>query len=538
MAARVTAGMREWFGPGERVDVPFAAWEVGVVAVAVCVSLALGFANLDAPSLWHDELVHVYVGESITQNLIPQQPSGEFYVNSNSYNYILGLFIFLFGLSETVVRSPSVLITALNVTLVYVVIRRLLGRPTALVALAGFVLSPWTVSWARQARFYSLQQTTYLLALWTAWHAMHGTRWRTALRWTAGAVFSLGLGFATSLHSVLFLGPLGAYAVLLAIQERRLRSRWMVLIALCCCGVAVIILAYYLFLPREDHMALFKHGGLGGKTSLPTEDPVRSDRFFYVHWFRLNLSAGYFLLALAGLIWMPLREGRRGLFATLAFAVPLFALTYLIGYRRPRFAFFAYPFYVAAYSYAMVQLARLAWICRRPWPFPRPISHTLVYGARLLLSFLILAYGMILAKSTVLLAGDSLETASGHHITLARRHPRWREPCRYVRERLADDVSVISTTGLPVYHYVGRVDDWFPSRTVWWETPELHLDGLEGPEDLAEHMESHPKGFFLAEFRRWSGWRLMQDDVAWVEAHMTRVNEGSNEDITVYSWGL
>ena len=60
-----------------------------------------------------------------------------------------------------------------------------------------------------------------------------------------------------------------------------------------------------------------------------------------------------------------LRERRRGVFAVAAFWVPVLILTFLIGYRRPRFMFFAFPFYVCLSSYGIVQLVRFSLQFRR-----------------------------------------------------------------------------------------------------------------------------------------------------------------------------
>ena len=153
-------------------------------------------------------------------------------------------------------------------------------------------------------------------------------------------------------------------------------------------------------------------------------------------------------------------------------------------------------------------------------------------------ALLILLLGARLGVSAALLLGDSLKTASGADITLARRHPQWREPCRYVRER-CDGAAVLTTTYLPVLHYVGRVDDWYPSHKLWWEHVESGSPGIKTIEELAAFVAAHPRGYFLADVQRFSRWTgRMAEHVAWVEEHMTRVEEASNRDIAVWAWGL
>ncbi|PCJ62783.1 MAG: hypothetical protein COA73_06100, partial [Candidatus Hydrogenedentota bacterium] len=163
-------------------------WYMGLLLVAVAVSQGLGFSNLSVPSLWHDELIHSYVGKSIAETGQAQLPSGMPYHNGSTFNYILALMISLFGMTETALRSPSVLLAGLNVVLTYVVIKPLLGRPTALAAAFGMALSPWTVAWSREARFYTLQQTLYLATVGLFWMAAYAPQRNKAIVAAMGAI--------------------------------------------------------------------------------------------------------------------------------------------------------------------------------------------------------------------------------------------------------------------------------------------------------------------------------------------------------------
>jgi hypothetical protein len=412
-----------------------------------------------------------------------------------------------------------------NVLLTFLLVRRLLGPETAAVTAIALAISPWTVAWSREARLYTLHQAVYLAALLATWGAVTA---KTPKR-TVGCIACAGIGYAlgllTSLHSMLFIGAPGAYAFFMGLKDiiNRRRSAWPWLLTCCALGaVAVVTLgAYYLFLPEADHGAIFKEAGLDGVA--PPADHVRAHPLYYPIFFKNNLSIGYLLLAILGFGWMLAKEGRKGLFATLAFLIPLLALSY-IGYRRYRFLFFAFPFYVAAFSYALVQLTRFLATARRPWPRTVAAAIILVFAARL-------------AVSTVRLIGDSVEAASGTDVTLARRHPQWREPCHYVREH-RNGAAVLTTTYLPTLYYIGHVDNWYPNRYVVWEHIDSGLPGLATTDDVAKFMQDHPRGFFLAEWRRFGHWdRYLGDDLAWIEQNMTRIDEASNPDITVYAWG-
>jgi len=509
--------------PGEFRELPIRRWEAAAVLCAVGLSLAFGFPNLGKPCLWHDELVQVYVAKHIAAHGWPALPSGVFYPSSMAYNYLLAAAVACFGGGPVAVRAPSVLLGALNVLLTYLLIRRLAGREVALVTAFALAVSPWHVAWARQARFYPLQMTAYLLCLHSAWSAFEA---KTPLDTAKNAALALGaytLGMFTSFHSALFLGVIGGYALAMGVLERHWRSRWTATVLLCGAAGLLTVIALWFNPNQADRQAVFETG-LGGALV----DAQRPGRFFYLQWLDNNLSAGFFLLAwfgTAGLLW---RERRRGFFLVLAFWAPVLALTFLIGYRRERFMFFAFPFYCALFSYALVTLA--GWMTR----FRQSWRH----GLAALAIFLFLCR---LAVSATYLTQDSLNTARGAPLTLAKKHPQWDKPSAYLRDHRTSE-AVLTTTCLNALYYVGRADNWFPNRYQWWEGQESGLKGLGSLEELETFVREHPRGFFIAEYERfekWKGHTQLKDlarEFAWIQAHMRRIDEACSEDVALYEW--
>ena len=485
-----------------------------LVAVACALALGLGFSHLGGPSLWHDEAVQVMVAKSIAETGRPLLPSGEVHPVAPVYCAVLAAFIVLIGDAESVVRAPSVLFGALNVLLTFLVLRPLLGRAAAIVAAFGLALSPWSLAWSRQARFYALQQTLYLGAMWAAWRFASKDEAKKALAYSSLALVLYVLALGTALHSVIFVGTVAAYAFFMGVYEGRLKSRWTLMCAVLAMAGVLTLAVYALTLPLGDFKAVFVNSGIGPGLSS-----------FYLAWLDGNLSRGYFLLAMLGFVLMCVREGRRGLFAALAFWAPIAALSCLLAYHRHRFMYFAYPFYVAAYAYAAVQLLRFAATARRSW-------------GRAVLAAIIAVFGARVALSTYRLTRDTLDVARGADTTLATRHPQWRKPCLYVRDHLDAGTVVITTTYMPTLYYVGRDDTWFPSLHLCWEVWETGLEGLKTAEELGPYMAEHPKGYFLAEWFRFLHFDAFKEDRAFVDAHMTRIDEASTGDVYLYAWGL
>ncbi|MCC6698205.1 MAG: glycosyltransferase family 39 protein [Candidatus Hydrogenedentes bacterium] len=501
---------------------PVPAWEWMLAGLAVAIALVLGFSRLSWPSLWHDELIHVFVAKGIIGSGLPQLPSGRMFTEGTLYNYLLAGVMLLFGDGEAAVRAPSVIANALNVLGTYLVVRRILGAPTALVAAFALALSPWSVAWSRQARFYALQQTMYLATLYAVWRCGEAPDRGGIVRWGLGACGAYVVGLLSGPHSVFFLAPVGAYAGLHVLRERCVKSRWFLMAAAVVLLGVLTVTGHFLTLPQAEFDATFKDAQIGGSPPDPG-DRDQSDRLYYFRFFTNNLSTGYFILACVGFVWMVVKEGRRGVFTAIAFLAPILVLNFLIGYRRHRFIFFAYPFYVAAFSYALVRLAAFLPSFRRSWP-------------RAVAAVCVVAFGARLAISTVRLVQDSMRVAGGADATLAVAHPQWRKPCLYIRDHLNGEV-VLTTTYITALYYVGRVDNWYPSRVIVWEHIESGMEGLKTLDDLKAYVREHPKGFFVAERRRFHHWYFFAEDVAWVEQHMERLDAASGEDVILYRWG-
>ena len=492
---------------------------IAILLAAAVAALILGGLNLGVPNLWHDELVHVFVAESILETGKAQLPSGVPYHNGTTMNLLIAFAMQLFGNSEAAVRVPSLVFAMLNVFLIYAVVRPLLGRTTALVAACALALSPWTVAWSREARFYSLQQSLYLATVIACWHLIQKRDSRKIFAFGLAALSAYGLGILTSFHSGMFVGAPAVYILCLILYEKKIDVRRVGILASLVFAAGAAALAIYALMNSLDRETVFERGGLGGNLL----DAERAQRSYYLHWLRTNLGTGFFVLALVGFLAMPFREGRRGVYAALAFWVPIIVLTFFVGYRRPRFMFFAFPFYVAAFSYAAVLLSRWTLKPKTTWMSRAAVVCLILFAARL-------------GLSAAYLVGDSVDAATGSNDTLARLHPQWKTACAYIEEH-RDGGVILTTTYLPVLYYLGHVDNWYPSRDLWWESDESGMEGLKDLEDLKQYVSENPRGYFIAQWWRFERNVPMAEEVAWVNEHMTRIEEASTNDVSVWAWG-
>src|SRR5690606_37236252 len=167
----------------------------------------------------------------------------------------------------------------------------------------------------------------------------------------------------TSYHSILFVGPIGAYSFLNGSVSKSFRARNWTIFAFSAITGFVTLAAFKLLLGQVDTEAVFTHAGLSNQSA----DPQRADFWYYFRWLHLNLSTGYFIAAMIGLVLIGFKEGKRGWYWLLAFWVPILILNLFIGYRRPRFMFFLFPLYVGAFSYALIEGIRFFRHWRKSW---------------------------------------------------------------------------------------------------------------------------------------------------------------------------
>ena len=495
-------------------------WEILLVALAVVLALLLGSANLSAPSLWHDEAVQVAVAKNIVSTGQPLLPSGRPHAVAPVFNVIMAGFVYLFGSGEGTVRMPSVLFGGINVVLLYLVTRPLLGRPTALIAAFALALSPWSVAWSRQARFYALQQTLYLITTGIAWKLFTTRDTKRMLGWGTALITVYLLGIGTSLHSLLFLVGIGAYAFCMLLFEQSDRKRWLMLWMASCLVFGLSIVIYWLTLPQMDASIVFS--------------PIETEGvpwFYYLDWLAGNLGTAFFVLAMVGTVLMLFRKKREELYAVLCFWGPILILSVFITYRKHRFMYFAFPFYGVLFSYALVRMSLFVRSAFSSATTPRT-------AWRVAMAILIMIFGARTAWSAAKLVGNSLSVARGNDTTLATRHPQFRKPCAYVRAHLTKDTMVLTDTFVTVLYYVGRVDNWYPNRCIPGEYWEAGPVGIKDVRELQEYIAQHPKGFFICEWFRFWHSPLLKEDVDWVDAHMKRIDEACSGDVRVYSWGM
>jgi len=151
--------------------------------VVLIAGLALRVFRLGTHDFWHDEICSI--GFAGVGRLIDNQPL---------YYLFLRFWIKFFGVSETVLRIPSVFFSIFSLVILYALGRRMFNERVALYATALMAVSPFQLWYAQEARAYSMFLCFALLSTLCLRQTLDKSSVRT---WLGFGLFSL-LGMLTS----------------------------------------------------------------------------------------------------------------------------------------------------------------------------------------------------------------------------------------------------------------------------------------------------------------------------------------------------
>ena len=197
-------------------------WLVPVVPAAV--ALAVNLYHVGVPSLWRDEAYTIEAARRSPGQIFALLQHSD--VVHGAYYLCMHLVIALLGMSETAVRLPSVLATAVAAGFLAVLGRRLAARasvplPEVAGALAGLLygITPAVSYYAQEARSYAIVTALAVIATYLLDHALasEGRAWR----WWAGYGVAIALTGLFNLLALLILVP---HAVVVLVASGRVRT--------------------------------------------------------------------------------------------------------------------------------------------------------------------------------------------------------------------------------------------------------------------------------------------------------------------------
>ena len=330
----------------------------GVLGLTL-LAFALRVYALGRWELWFDETASYAIAVksvpdllAYTRSAIQEHPPG--------YYLLLHFWMKGAGSSEFALRFVSVLSGVLFIPLIFRFGRRLFSRDVGILAALVAAISPFAVSYAQEARMYTLLTLLALLSLYAFWMLLQEGRWRWWIAWVAAAVAGL---LAHYLFGLLIIAQ-DVFVILLWRRLGQERKRWAALQA----ALALGALTWVVLAPGTIRSLLSVAGApaydLGYKIEKVLLDIALGELRGHPSPAMMRGAAAFaWVLVLAGLIaaWRrPLSAAPRrtlglvGITLTVPFLTGLPVIPVVIG----RYFSVAFPAFCLAVALALFALGR------------------------------------------------------------------------------------------------------------------------------------------------------------------------------------
>ena len=437
-----------WLATWETARPKAAYWSAAVlVAPLFLLALYIYGHGLGKRSLSIDELYHVYAADSLNRDGTFALPSGRPYERAAPYTYAVGLSFKYLGVSEFSARIPSVLFGLLYLALFFRLVDTSFGRGAAVLSALLVVLSPLEVYYARECRFYSLLQVSYLVLVYSFFKLFETFR-EAQPAWDSRRVRKLvllSLVFAVAGYlclkmqafgTLLFLPSVALFVVFTLINTFfARRSAPPLKFALTAAGVLATAVAG-LYLSTELLGAAF----FQSFTYVPRwASYFAGDRLFY---FRVlyHQNALLCLLVPVGALLAMRGNAAGALYFGSLFAAPFMILSFL-PLKQDRLLHHVYPFALVLISVCIVvSFGKIMEILRLRTGGPKRWMTAL----------------LLIGTITALAANTAF--AYGRFKISFPPTPGWKETCSSLRSGISGDDIVVTDNSIAVRHYLGRVD--------------------------------------------------------------------------------
>jgi mannosyltransferase len=222
---------------------PGLPWLVGLLLVLI--ALLARLPGIQSRPLWYDEAFSVLfsrTGPGVMLQATLNTSTGSAAEEHPLLFYILLWgWMHVFGSSVLTLRMLSVLISLIEVGVIWIFMREVFTLPTALIAGALVALSPFQIQYGQEVRMYGLMSLWIVICAWMAWRGTRGDRWRDWI------IF--GLSAALAMYSltlaVIFLVPIACTPFLL-----KRPGRWKRM-AIALCLALLLYLPWGIQLPQQ-----------------------------------------------------------------------------------------------------------------------------------------------------------------------------------------------------------------------------------------------------------------------------------------------
>lgn len=487
-------------------------WIVACVVV-LCFGGYLRMYSLGSQPYWMDEGYTINATLSILERGSTTLDSGTQY-SCPTYCYPTAAIAGIFGENAFSFRLLAALAGIAVAIAVYFIARGWFSPTVGLFASLITTLSYYQVAWSRQARWYTLFELFFWLALFFFYQTLYGEGRRTRAMYGILCIAATALAIAT--HGLGYVLPI-IFALWLLIDR--------------------------LILHREHRPALLVFALSGLLSLFFLTDPGRAllsaiDFFFalpYYASFYLSAYALFFVLAALAL-WLARRERAVWyiVLALFAYVIPLGFMTEVIHYR---YLFHLTPalFILGALGLDLLRMR-----------FGSTYRQATLIGVILLL-FVTLGGGIVTPRSFYFLEADDPEKNPGRSYYAYTPQPDWNSAYAYIAANRAENDIVISS--MPQFNkiFLGEPGYWITYNYYGMEdTGELiqndkeYYVGAQVVDDLEElqSLTASKHGYIVFDYMATDA-RVAPEILEYIGTHFKKVfekRENSYSEVWVYKF--
>lgn len=489
----------------------------------------------------NDELYHVLAGRQFLLDGTLRINGGAPYTRVEFMTYLVAEFMRLFGVSLAVARIPAAIAGALCAAVLYAWLALRGQRLAAGIAAGLYCLAPQSIIIAQQARFYTLQQLSFLLGGIAALAALEG---RTpAQRGGLAAAALLMLGTALYLQPISIVGAAGLglflAVALVPLVVPRLRTRRRLvpaLLGLAALVAVVVVVALLTHLPaRLLQLATYADLWAQGVGGTPA----------YYYWLLQAQYATLWPLFPLLLVLAVPRDRRLALLAGSVFVVA-FVVQSLLAWRSARYFEYVMPFFFVVLGLGLAEAVPVvARAIRAAWAAAPLAAGWRRAGVALTGAAIVLTL-VVTTDAFRMTAHNALRDQRFAHPGMENGSLSWSESARRLAPILDSVETVVASEDLHALFYLGRLDYvvnrdhlHIPSglQPEFYVDPKVARSVVSTPASLDEIMRCHASGLaVVTTYSAGKWWKVPQSTMDFLAAHAEPVPLPKAWGILAYRW--
>lgn len=173
----------------------------------------LRMRHLGTLALMGDEGIQALAVQGILQHGVPKLESGIIYSRAPLFLYLQAAIAYLFDTTAYWLRLPSVFWGTASIVPAYILGRKLCNRTVGMISAAVLTLSLWEIELSRYARFYTMFQFFFVVALICFYRGFMVGERRYRIWFLVASVFALSAHQGGKVLGILFLIPILSPAI-------------------------------------------------------------------------------------------------------------------------------------------------------------------------------------------------------------------------------------------------------------------------------------------------------------------------------------